>query len=177
MIKCPVCGLGNLEESQYCINCGSSLEGESPQAAADEELPPPPPSPDDFSERGTSRRAWQGSSFSPQPPPQATGGPIAPRPPELPDVPEVRYVTEPTPLLSIFSLVCGILGLPLCLCCGFFSVPIGLAAVVLGILGLKKEPSGKPMAIIGIIFGGLMILSTLLTFVVMIVAQATSGTY
>ncbi len=51
--------------------------------------------------------------------------------------------------LSIASLCCGIaafMGL------GFFLLP-QLAAVILGHMALKREPSGKGMAIAGLVLG------------------------
>ena len=55
--------------------------------------------------------------------------------------------------LSIASLICGIIGV---LCCG--CVPLSIAAIVLGYLGQQKEPTGKTMALIGMILGGVGLL-------------------
>lgn len=61
--------------------------------------------------------------------------------------------------LAIVSLVCGILSFVLICCYG--GIPLGLAALITGFLGLqnvKKDPviyGGKPLALIGMILGGI----------------------
>jgi len=70
--------------------------------------------------------------------------------------------------LSIASLCCGIaafIGL------GFFLLP-QLAAVILGHMALKREPSGKGMAIAGLVLGYVGIALTLLVFVIIAVGLA-----
>lgn len=65
--------------------------------------------------------------------------------------------------LAIISLVVGLLGCPLSCCCGFFSLPLSIGAIVLGILSvlrINKEPhrfKGKGIAIAGIVLGGLIV--------------------
>lgn len=62
--------------------------------------------------------------------------------------------------LAIASLVCGIISIPGGCCCSFLSIPIAIAAVIMGIIGINKinrEPhiySGKGLAIGGIVTGG-----------------------
>ena len=73
--------------------------------------------------------------------------------------------------LSIASLCCGIaafVGL------GFFLLP-QLAAVVLGHLALKREPSGKGMAIAGLVLGYLGLALALLFIVIVAVGLALSS--
>ena len=58
-----------------------------------------------------------------------------------------------------------------------FGIPLGLAAVILGIIGLvkyKKHPQirGVVHALVGLILGGLMLLLNLAIIVLMIVAAA-----
>ena len=70
--------------------------------------------------------------------------------------------------LSIASLCCGIaafVGL------GFFLLP-QLAAVILGPLALRREPSGKGMAIAGLVLGYLGIALALLFIVIIAVGLA-----
>ena len=70
--------------------------------------------------------------------------------------------------LSIASLCCGIaafVGL------GFFLLP-QLAAVILGHMALKREPSGKGMAIAGLVLGYVGIALTLLVIVIIAVGLA-----
>ncbi len=70
--------------------------------------------------------------------------------------------------LAIAALVCGIISLPTACCCSFLSMPVGLAAVVLGILAMnkvKQEPhlyTGAPLAIGGLVTGGLGLLLAIL---------------
>lgn len=66
--------------------------------------------------------------------------------------------------LGIASLVLGILAVfPGC-CCGLLGIPLGLAAVVTGSIALKN-PEGKPMAIIGVALGAVMIGLTILAVI------------
>jgi hypothetical protein len=73
------------------------------------------------------------------------------------------YGVPPEPKgLSIASMCCGIaafVGL------GFFLLP-QLAAVILGHMALKREPSGKGMAIAGLVMGYVAIALTILVVVV-----------
>lgn len=64
------------------------------------------------------------------------------------------YVEQETKVLGIISLVCGILSV-VCCCGCYFPLVTGIAAVVLGIVSLKKEPSAKSLAIAGIICGAI----------------------
>ena len=82
------------------------------------------------------------------------------------------YGVPPEPKgLSIASLCCGIaafIGL------GFFLLP-QLAAVILGHMALRREPSGKGMAIAGLVLGYVGIALALLVFVLIAVGLAISG--
>lgn len=67
--------------------------------------------------------------------------------------PMVAYAAPPPRGFSITSMVLGLVSILF----GFtFLVPIG--AVIFGIIGLKKEPAGKGMAITGIVIGGAFML-------------------
>ena len=82
------------------------------------------------------------------------------------------YDVPPEPKgLSIASLCCGIaafVGL------GFFLLP-QLAAVILGHMALKREPSGKGMAIAGLVLGYVGIALALLVFVLIAVGLAIAS--
>ncbi|MDR7081661.1 hypothetical protein J2X01_000942 [Arthrobacter ginsengisoli] len=84
------------------------------------------------------------------------------------------YGVPPEPKgLSIASLCCGVatfLGL------GFFLLP-QLAAVILGHMALKREPSGRGMAIAGLVLGYVGIALTVLAIMVIALGLAigTSG--
>ena len=57
---------------------------------------------------------------------------------------------------SILSLICGIVSI-LCCCSFIFSLIVGIAAVVFGIITLKNGYDGIGMAIAGIITGGIAV--------------------
>ncbi len=89
--------------------------------------------------------------------------------------------TSPNPVLGIVSLVAGIAGLAMMVptlliwLCGVIPFILGIAAVILGILGIsrvKRDPtrySGKGLAIAGVLFGLIAILAPILWGVLMIV--------
>lgn len=83
---------------------------------------------------------------------------------------------DPTPGFSIAALVTGILALLLACCLNKWDLIFALPAIVFGILGLKKEPNGKGMAIAGIVLGAiaLIIIIVIIIIAVAIVNQAAS---
>jgi hypothetical protein len=90
--------------------------------------------------------------------------------------PNVAYGGQPSTqnTLGLLALIFGILSIPLAFCCGLFSVPLGIAGVALGIVGIRKATQGQAtnrgMALAGAICGGagilLAILSTVLSFAI-----------
>ena len=81
--------------------------------------------------------------------------------------------TEPvndSKVFAIISLVCGIVSL-LCSCCGWLSIVVAVAAIVLGIISINKQENAKGMAIAGIVCGGV----GLLVAVVFLIAGAAMG--
>jgi len=80
--------------------------------------------------------------------------------------------TATTDPLAIGSFVVGLLSLPTSFCCSFFAIPMSIIAVVVGVMSLSKinkEPHlylGRPLAICGIVLGGLGI-ALLLVFVLL----------
>lgn len=75
--------------------------------------------------------------------------------------PQVQYVEAPPRGLSIASLVIGLVSILL----GFtFIVP--LAGLILGILGAKREPAGKGMAIAGIVINAIILAFVVLSLIV-----------
>ena len=88
---------------------------------------------------------------------------------------DTTYASEPnangSKVFAIISLVCGILAI-LCMCCGWFGIILGVAAVVLGILSIKKEEDAKGMAIAGIVCGGI---GLIVAIIVLVTAGALSS--
>lgn len=74
---------------------------------------------------------------------------------------------------SIVALVLGIVSIVTSLF-WFLSIPAGVAALVLGFLGRRSEPSGRTMALAGIITG---ILGIIVAIVFIIVANALAVAY
>ncbi|MCR5789082.1 MAG: DUF4190 domain-containing protein [Lachnospiraceae bacterium] len=73
--------------------------------------------------------------------------------------------------ISIASMVCGILSI-LCCCTGWFGLILSAIALVMGIVSVKNNYSGREMAIAGIITGGCGIA---LCFVMLIFAAIVNG--
>ena len=57
--------------------------------------------------------------------------------------------------LGLLAMIFGILSIPFAVCCGFIDVPLGIAGLVLGILGKRRADAGfannRGMALAGII--------------------------
>ena len=70
----------------------------------------------------------------------------------------------PSQTLAIVALVLGVVALPLVCCCSIFSIPVGIAAIVCGIMAMNRanaspmEYGGRGLAIGGIVSGALSIL-------------------
>lgn len=129
-----------------------------------------------------------------QPAPETPEQPVAPETPEqpfnyaAPNVPPTQsYTYTGTPIntdkgsnsLGIASLICGILSFILCCCAGeLFGVVITLlvsaAAVILGIMSIKRAPANKTMAIIGIVLGGITLISALISLFMFIVVGSSA---
>ena len=75
-------------------------------------------------------------------------------------------VKAPTPLISTISMGAGALSLLLFCCIWKYDVVLCLPAIVLGIIGLKKEENGKGMAIAGIICGAIALMLVVACIVV-----------
>jgi hypothetical protein len=83
------------------------------------------------------------------------------------------YGAAPQPKgLSIASLCCGI---AIYLGFGFFILP-QLAAVILGHLALRREPSGRGFAIAGLVMGYLGLVLTVLAIVGITILASVAGT-
>lgn len=98
------------------------------------------------------------------PPPVGFGGPGG-------------FGQQPSNGLAIASLVCGIAALPSTCCCSMLSLPLAIAACVMGGIAMSKANSqpeiyggGKGMAIGGLICGILAIISSVV-FMIMGMSQ------
>lgn len=67
-----------------------------------------------------------------------------------PATPATPAVPGPKRTLSIVSLVLGLISF---VCCG--GLVFGVAAIVTGVMGRKREPAGKTLALVGIITGAI----------------------
>ena len=70
---------------------------------------------------------------------------------------------------GLLSMIFGIISIPL-VCCVYVGLPLGIAAVVLGIVGINKanrgEADNKGMAIAGIACGAVAAVSGLILLIV-----------
>jgi hypothetical protein len=78
---------------------------------------------------------------------------------------------EPSQGLAVGALVLGVLALPGACCC-YSSVPLGGAAIVMGVIALNRAKTsphlytGRNMALAGVILGGTAVGLTLVAFFV-----------
>ncbi|MET7400081.1 DUF4190 domain-containing protein [Dactylosporangium sp. NPDC005572] len=87
---------------------------------------------------------------------------------------------QPQNTLGLVGMILGIASIPL-LCCFYIGFPLGIAAVVLGYLGLNKAKQGlatnRGMALAGLICGGVTIGLFILLMILWAAGTATSFTY
>jgi len=131
-------------------------------------VPPPfvPPAQQPFAEPPAPVQPQQQSYPMSQPQPQPVQPPPGMQPPAGPAQPTYAvYVQQSAPVyvkpeprgFSVASMVLGLVSIVF----GFtFVLPI--AALIFGIIGMKREPAGRGMAIVGIIIGGIDLLFWLL---------------
>jgi hypothetical protein len=78
---------------------------------------------------------------------------------------------EPSQGLAVGSFVLGLLALPGACCC-YSSVPLGAAAIVMGIVAMNRAKTsphlyaGRNMALAGVILGGIAVGLTVVAFFV-----------
>lgn len=116
------------------------------------------------------------------PTPEQPGPAYAPQPsymqPATPVYPQqvvVGYQPGPPKGLSVTSMILGLVSILF----GFtFLVPV--VGLILGIVGLRKEPAGRGMAIAGLVLNGLFVLGWALVIIFVFVigiGAATTSTY
>jgi hypothetical protein len=101
------------------------------------------------------------SDYQPTPPPST---PYAPAP-----------VSGKSPVLSILSLIFGILGVVLSLFLFGTGFLPGAAAVVLGFLGRRKEPQAKGMWLTGLITGFVAVAIAIVVWIGLAVIVGLAG--
>ncbi len=81
-------------------------------------------------------------------------------------------------VFAILALVCGILGIIFNCCCGWLSIPFGIAALVLALVAPKKG-NGKleGMALAGLILGIVTIVFFVVSIIFTIFLPAFSGIF
>ncbi|CAM3952068.1 DUF4190 domain-containing protein [Tsukamurella ocularis] len=81
--------------------------------------------------------------------------------------------------LAIASLVCGILAIPLACLIGLFSIPLPIAAIITGVMGMKQTKQtgqqGYGMALAGTILGGVVLVLVVVLVIIGIGVLASGG--
>ena len=152
MKRCPVCN-ARFDDPylSYCPNDGTVLVRLSPEEAAPTVLIPPA--------EQTNLRSGSNLPQAPQPYSWANDSPAQWTPPPPP---ALRIPSSQQQTLAVASLILGLLSITVGWICG--GPFLALLAVVLGIVALvqiRKDPiryGGKPMALIGLIMGAIVLL-------------------
>jgi Domain of unknown function (DUF4190) len=165
MKRCPKCNQVFDEEwLSFCTKDGTSLMDTSalPQEPPPTMMSPPlPPSVSPSEQPTINLQTSQPAPYSPpapmqqswQPPPQPMQSGWQPPPPPA-------YAKGKKQGLAIASLILGGVSITIGLCC-YLGVLTSPTAIILGIISLSQiknnpdENGGKPMAIIGVVLGGL----------------------
>ena len=155
-----------------------------------------PPYPDPFAPQSSPPYPQQpGSPYPPdpfQPPAQPTEYSLYSDPPPPPPMPQYGYSVPPmAPMPSrpmtnqnntfgLLSMIFGIVAFPL-LCCFYTGAAVGIAATVLGIIGLNKanrgEADNKGTAIAGIVCGSVAGLIGILWLIAVVAFNAAAPNY
>ncbi len=147
--------------SDYKPDSGPANPNLSGQSSS---VPPPPPP----------------SSSVPPPPPPAGSTPPPPPPPVYGQVPGQPVGYQPGPsqdAKSVGALATGILSILLSIFCALLSIPLGIAAIVLGVMGrksLKAQGRGTGMATTGLVLGILSLLFALGWILIFAVGSTSS---
>ncbi len=116
----------------------------------------------------------------PPPPPPPTGSTPPPPPPVYGQTPGQAPGYQPGPsqdAKSVGALATGILAVLLSVFCALLSIPLGIAAVVLGVMGrksLKAQGRGTGMATAGLVLGILSLLFALGWILIFAVGSTSS---
>lgn len=181
---CPNCQQHYDDDGlNFCLNDGGVLEKK------DDDAPPPtmmmpqtrktnPNVGNDFTtptwqkESPQPSSPWQ-STPTPQTPPISPwqSAPMQPQSPMSPQANAPGYMSPPVYAsggidqnLPIAAIICGSGAVLFSFCCGLFSLPLGIAAIVTGFMGMNNAKSnpqkfgGKNLAIGGMVLGGISLL-------------------
>ncbi|NMD56209.1 MULTISPECIES: DUF4190 domain-containing protein [Tsukamurella] len=81
--------------------------------------------------------------------------------------------------LAIASLICGILAIPLACLIGLFSIPLPIAAIITGVMGMKQTKQtgqqGYGIALAGTILGGVVLVLVVVLVIIGIGVLASGG--
>lgn len=117
----------------------------------------------------------------------ATGGPVPAYPGTgyaAPAYPVAGYLGPPPPryagtqqnTMGLLAMIFGIVGIPLGVCCWFGGLPLAVAGIVLGVLGMRKAAEGlatnRGMALAGVICGAVGVVLSIAAFVFSLVSNA-----
>ncbi|MFT2706428.1 DUF4190 domain-containing protein [Clavibacter zhangzhiyongii] len=111
---------------------------------------------------------------APVPPPAPPVAPYGLAPAPVPPTPAVIpwgqpvYAAAPPKGLSITSMVLGLVSLVL-----FWTVVCPIVGLILGIVGVRKEPAGRGFAITGLVLNGLLLLIPVAVILFLLAAGTT----
>ena len=145
-MSCKHCGAPVRVGAKFCENCGNKVETDDIKEKNDvltEEVK------EEKIERVYDADADSTSSYKEPESPLGGFAEESPKKPASSGDGPIGY--------SIASLVCGILGILCCSCCGLGLV-FSIAGITLGIISLNKNCEGRGLAIAGIACGGVGVL-------------------
>ena len=97
------------------------------------------------------------------------------------ETPTAAPAEQPNMVLSIVSLILGIIGFPLGCCCSplFVHVPFSIAAIVTGMMAMKKVKEGTGgghgLALAGAICGGVSLVALTIFHILHLVGLVAGG--
>jgi hypothetical protein len=180
MKHCPTCS-ANFDDDDlgYCTDDGTPLLAGANPFSADAQATrvfADPPATEVFSAPRPTEYAPPPPTPTPEPYRWANGAPPPPAwtPPPAPMYPAVRQQQQQT-TIGLLSLIFGLASITIgWLCLG---LPMGILAIILGFVALsqvRKNPTqygGKPLAIVGMVTGGIVLLVHLAIFAIWIIAM------
>jgi predicted Zn finger-like uncharacterized protein len=150
LVECPSCAErvrvpdSLLGRRVRCLRCGHEFTTAGPEGTT----PPAPP-------------AAPETAFTPEPaPPRARRE--APDEWEDEDAPRRHHGATPNGF-ALTSLILGICSLPLSFCCGLFSVPVSVLAIIFGVVG-ARTPEGRTMGTVGLVLGSVALVLMIALF-------------